>query len=307
MTGYENYRQVLRYLPERISSAFSKTPRGEAETINEIRLRTNRPLSVSVKGKNYYVTKSGSLTSHRSLGIDCTKADVTEAFKKVCDYSIHSFEKEIARGFITIEGGNRVGICGTAVGSSGSIDGIKYINGLNFRIASEVSGAGESICHQFFSNAPVSMLIVGEPLSGKTTLLRDICRCLGDKYRLSVIDERSEICACYCGEPQNQIGTFTDVFDGFDKRNGIETAVRVMSPQLVICDEIGGKNDCDAIIDSVNSGVKFVATVHGNNFEEVLSRPHIQKLFGYGIFEYGVLLENSSAPGVIREIKKFGR
>ncbi len=306
MESLTNYRKIGKYLPEHMARALSKVPSASAMGINEIRLRTNRPLAVSVKGENLFITENGSFTSHASLGMICKSSDITRSFKAVCDYSIHSFEKDISRGFITIEGGNRVGICGTAVGN-GSIDTIKYISGLNFRVSGQALNIGEGLCRQFFDREPVGMLIMGVPLSGKTTMLKSMCYHLGSKYRLSIIDERSEIGAVYHGEPQNEIGMFSDIFDGFDKKSGIETAVRVMSPQIVVCDEIGGRSDCDAIMDSVNTGVRFLASVHGRDVEEVISRRHIRQLIDAGIFEYGVLLSGEHDPGNIAAIQRFGR
>ena len=132
-----------------------------------------------------------------------------------------------------------------------------------------------------------------------------MCRILGEKYKISVIDERSEIAAVYHGEAKNDIGTFTDIFDGYPKGEGITSAVRVMSPEIVICDEIGGKRDCNAILDSVNSGVKFIATVHGSSVEEVLKRRNIADLISNEIFQYGVLLGSGSRIGEVMEIKKI--
>lgn len=287
----QNYKKVLNYLPEKISCIFRKIPSDTAENINEIRLRVNRPIAVTSLGENYFVTANGSLTLSDSLSIICTSGDILDSFKAVCEYSIHSYQKEISQGFITIEGGNRVGICGTAVGQE-KIETLKYISGLNFRIAGQAIGCGSKLCEKLFYNGLTSVLIIGEPLSGKTTYLRDICRILGKQHRISIIDERSEIAACHHGIPQNDIGSFSDVLDGFDKKNGIETAIRVMSPEIVVCDEIGGKDDCIAILESINSGVKFLASVHGKSIDEILKREHIKKLVDYGIFEFAVFLED---------------
>ncbi|MBE6844920.1 MAG: hypothetical protein E7508_04290 [Ruminococcus sp.] len=306
MSGLKNYKKILNYLPQKISCMFKKIPYVTAESINEIRLRVNRPVSVTSLGENLFVTPSGALTSSASLGIICTLDDIAESFRAVCDYSVHSYQKEISLGYITTEGGNRVGICGTAVGTVQKIETVKYISGLNFRIANEVEGSGEKICRQLFEKGLTSVLVTGVPLCGKTTVLRDICRILGKKHRISIIDERGEIAACYHGVPQNNIGDFSDVLNGYDKKNGIETAIRVMSPELVVCDEIGGKSDCEAILASVNSGVRFLASVHGRKIEEILQREHIKKLICHGIFEYAVLLDSGLSVGQIKEIRKIG-
>lgn len=305
MTEIKNFRKVLLYMPKRIASAIGKISSENISRINEIRLRTNRPISISSFGKNYYVTENGGLTTHKTLGIISRKDDINESFRAICDYSIHSYKNEISEGFITLEGGNRVGICGTAVLSGQCVETLKYINGLNFRIAGQVVGCSEEICNRLYDTNIVSLLIIGPPLSGKTTILKDMCRILGEKYKISVIDERSEISAVYHGVSQNDIGTLTDIFDGYPKGEGITSAVRVMSPEIIICDEIGGKKDCDAILDSVNSGVKFISSVHGSSIEEILKRSNIAKLISNGIFQYGVLLGSGNRLGEIIEIQKL--
>lgn len=305
MTEIKNFRKVLLYMPKRIASAIGKISSENISRVNEIRFRVNRPISISSFGKNYYVTENGGLTTHKTLGIISRKDDINESFRAICDYSIHSYKNEISEGFITLEGGNRVGICGTAVLSGQCIETLKYINGLNFRIAGQVVGCSEEICNRLYDTNIVSLLIIGPPLSGKTTILKDMCRILGEKYKISVIDERSEISAVYHGVSQNDIGTLTDVFDGYPKGEGITSAVRVMSPEIIICDEIGGKKDCDAILDSVNSGVKFISSVHGSSIEEILKRSNIAKLISNGIFQYGVLLGSGNRLGEIIEIQKL--
>ncbi len=305
MTEIKNFRKVLLYMPKRIAEAIGKISSENIRRINEIRFRVNKPVSISSFGKNYYVTEKGGLTTCKTLGIISNKNDINESFRAICDYSIHSYKSEISEGFITLEGGNRVGMCGTAVLNGQCIETLKYINGLNFRIAGQVIGCSEKICNRLYDKNIVSLLIIGPPLSGKTTVLKDICRILGEKYKISIIDERSEISAVYHGESQNDIGTLTDIFDGYPKGEGITTAVRVMSPEIIICDEIGGKKDCDAILDSINSGVKFIASVHGSTIEEILKRNNIAKLISNGIFQYGVLLGSGSRLGEIIEIKKL--
>ncbi|MGN1481659.1 stage III sporulation protein AA [Porcipelethomonas sp.] len=305
MADIKNYKKIISYFPERISGVLSRISAENIGGINEIRLRVNRPVSVSSFGQNYFVTESGSLTEHKGLGITAGYSDINECFKAVCDYSVHSYLRQISEGFITIEGGNRVGICGTAVTGMGGIETLKYISGLNFRIAGQVRGCGEQICLKLFKDRPSGLLIIGPPLSGKTTVLKDMCRILGEKYRISVIDERSEIGAVYHGQPQNDIGPMTDIFDGYPKGIGITSAVRVMSPDIIVCDEIGGSDDCKAIAGAVNSGVKFIASVHGSSFEEISSGRYMQELIKTGIFQYYVLLGSGKHLGEILTVRKI--
>lgn len=306
MNDLKNIRKVMKCLPYKCVKALEMSSQNDLKSVNEIRLRIARPITVTISGKSYFLTEYGGFSEYKSMGIICTKDELSESFKAVCDYSVHSFRREISQGFITLEGGNRVGICGTAVANDSDFGTLKYISGLNFRIAGQVKGCSEKIYQKFFSESPEGLLIVGPPLSGKTTILKDLCRLLGEKYRVCVIDERSEIAAVYQGEPQNDIGTLTDVLDGYSKSDGINTAVRVMSPEIIICDEIGGKPDCQAIAESVNSGVNFVVSAHASSVSEIIKKENIGIILKCGIIKNVILLGTGVNTGKIIDSGKIG-
>ena len=193
-------------------------------------------------------------------------AEIAECIKSFCDHSLHSFEKELKEGFITLKGGHRAGFCGTAVVKNGFLESVKDISSINIRIAREVTGAGESLRTTVFDNNFRGLLICGRPMSGKTTVLRDLCRIIGDRHKLAVIDGRGEIAAVYGGVPQNNVGTFTDVLNGYGKPEGVEIATRVLSPEYIACDEITGCGDCVKLC--LNSGVKMIFTLHCGTLEQ---------------------------------------
>ena len=130
--------------------------------------------------------------------------------------------------------------------------------------------------------------------------MRDICRQLGGIYKLSIIDERGEIAAVYVWEPQNDIGRFSDVFDGYPKPIGILTAIRVMSPQVIVCDEIGNEEECKELISSVNSGVNIIASAHAGSIDELYQRKHIMSLIESGVFTEIIVLDNGANIGRIK-------
>lgn len=199
-------------------------------------------------------------------GKPVTVNEIAECIKGFCDHSLHSFEKELKEGFITLRGGHRAGFCGTAVVKNGTFEGLKDISGINIRIAKEVTGAGEPLKSAVFGDDFKGLLICGKPMSGKTTVLRDLCRIIGDRRKLSVIDSRGEIAAVYCGVPQNNVGTFTDVLNGYGKEEGVEIATRTLSPEYIACDEITG---CDGLVRlCLNSGVKMIFTLHCGSMEQ---------------------------------------
>ncbi len=305
MTNEKNFRKVISYIPDRIATELKNLPDESVGMINEIRLRINRPVIISMSGRNFFLSYGGRFSENPHNAVTADASDINGAFRAVCDYSVHSYQRQISDGYITIEGGNRVGICGTAVSTDNNVDTLKYISGLNFRISGQVNGCGKKICDRLFSDKPVGLLVIGPPLSGKTTVLKDICRTLGNRFKVSVIDERSEIGAVYHGQPQNDIGIMTDVFDSYPKESGITTAVRVMSPDIIVCDEIGGRADCKAIMKAVSSGVRFIATAHGNSIEEIKSNRHMSELIATGIFQYYVLLGSGTHIGEIMLVRKI--
>lgn len=275
------------------------------DNIHEIRLRTGRPPGIVSFGKEQFLTEKGSLTEYSDMCRCVTSSEIEQTFRAVCDYSIHSYQREISEGFITLEGGNRVGFCGTAVTENGRVTTLKYISGMNFRIAGQVWGCAEILCRKVFADGLHSILVIGAPMSGKTTVIRDVCRILGGKSRICVIDERGEIGAVWQGRPQNDIGNFTDILDGYPKSEGIMTAVRVMSPEVIVCDEIGGEEDCCALLSSANMGVKIIASAHGNSVEDIRKRKYLKELLENGIFDFVVTLGNGNNLGKINTIERL--
>ena len=262
-------RELLCYFAGKTGGAVGKLSDAQLEDIQEIRLRINRPAAVCAEGKIRYITENGQLTYNSKTAVIASEQDMRRTFEAVCQYSVHSFQKEISQGFITVKGGHRVGFCGTPVVRDGSVENIKNINSMNFRIARELKGCAEKLFGSCFSEGLCSLLIAGVPSSGKTTILRDLTRLLGERFKVSAIDERGEIAASWNGVPQNDIGVNTDVFDGYGKAEGISAAVRVMSPQIIVCDEIGSAEDFSALREAASSGVYTVATVHAADMSDL--------------------------------------
>lgn len=202
--------------------------------------------------------------------------EIADCFAEICRYSVYSFEEEIAQGFITLDGGHRVGICGTAVTKNGRITSLKDISGLNIRIAHQIYGCADELYARAFSDGLHSLLLGGRPLSGKTTVLRDLARRLGEHHRVVLIDSRSELAASVRGTPSFDVGLNTDVLCGCKKTEGIMLGIRSLSPEVIICDEIG--NDEDAVEQAMFCGVKIIASAHAESIDQLKKRPSTRGL-----------------------------
>lgn len=288
--------RILQYFCSELKQAI----RNLGDNVTEIRLRKNAPMIVMIGDKRFFATSGGCLTSVYSSGcIKVTEDALQRTFEAVCRYSVHSYYENICSGFITLDGGHRVGICGTAVIDGGTVKNVKNISSLNFRVAHSVKGCADKIFKQYLSVKPCNLLIAGAPARGKTTLLRDLCRCIGNQYKLSVIDSRGELAAVYNGVPQNDVGINTDVFNGYLKSSGIETAVRVMSPDVIVCDELG-YDDAAAVEYAALCGVKICTAVHGEGFEDIKKRLPFYKAFDVIIF-----LASDGRAGTISEVMEL--
>ncbi len=279
--------QALMLLSPRTQELIKSISEAEKPEINEIRLRRGGKLSVSACGREYYVCPGGRLSLCGDDGAELRDDDIDTAFNRALGGSVHSFRREIAEGYVTAAGGCRVGFCGQAVISpeKGYVtDSVRDISSVNIRIARQIKGCAEQLFSQAYKSGLTGLLIAGPPSSGKTTVLRDLTRLLSEKHRVSLIDERNEIAASVGGRPQNDVGPHTDVFSSYDKYSAIMTAVRVMSPQVIVCDEIGSRKDLEALGYALGSGVCIAATCHAASYEQVCGKKNIKKLIRAGAF-----------------------
>ena len=298
MTVTSKFRSVLPYLPNALRQPLGNIP--EQTEMREIRLRLGRPMQVIRGGEAYTVSPQGILYPPDQEGITVTRQILDICFQSICAHSVHSWQAAIRQGFITIADGCRVGLCGTAVIQNHQLETIRNISGMNIRIASERIGCAAPLFNQI---NPVlrtgGLLITGAPASGKTTILRDLARLLGSRHRVCILDERGELAAVRNGVPQYAIGTQTDVFDGYPKAAAVEIAVRVMSPEYLICDEIGDAEETECLLQSVHTGVRIIAAAHAGSIAELRMRPQIRRLLDAGVFRCIVLLGSGMQCGQV--------
>lgn len=239
--------EILKYFPCNIYNILKKEMDENAiKNIQEIRIRCNRPIILKLRNGDIIIDYI------------INQCELLQILEKICNNSIYAYKNQICNGFITIKGGHRVGITGTAVIEDEKVINLKYINGINFRIAREVFNCSEKIIEQIIdkeNNTIYNTLIVSSPGKGKTTILRDTIRKISNGIpeldflgkNCGVVDERGEIAAIYHGVPQNDIGIRTDVIENISKAQGMKMLIRSMTPEIIACDEIGTKEDAEAI------------------------------------------------------------
>lgn len=296
-------QSALRIVPAVLRSQLLLATQAYVGKVQDIVLRTERPICVYINNEQYYLTKNGCLTqslSSQELAV-ASQQQVAECFNNACGYSVYSHINEIKEGFITIKGGHRVGITGTAVVSSGEVMNVRDISTVSVRISREIIGCADKITRDFYKDRG-GILLCGSPCSGKTTVLRDVARLLSAEYagRVSLIDTRGELAGVCQGMYQNNIG-LCDVMDGYPRSKGIEQAIRSLSPQYIVCDEIGSHSDVQALLSGVNSGVRFVASIHADNREELLRHKNANEILGTQAFNKILFLSGRASPGVVKE------
>jgi stage III sporulation protein AA len=281
------------------------------DKLQEIRLRMNAPLLIIYANQESFITEDAKISDNPRKAIIITKNEIKETMEYISNYSLYAFEDEIRQGFITINGGHRIGIAGKTIMEDDVIKGMKHISFINIRLAHQVKGCANPVLPYLFNEQASGIyhtLIISPPRCGKTTLLRDIIRQLSDGsshhsgMSIGVVDERSEIGACYMGTPQNELGMRTDILDCCPKAKGMMMLIRSMSPQIIAVDEIGSKEDMDAIDYVIGCGCKLIATVHGSSIEDIKNKPILGELVKKKLFERYIILSNIKGVGHLEEI-----
>lgn len=258
------WKELLAILPLRMRQEVDRLGRAEAQ---EIRLRTGKPPELILPGKTV------------SLNHDITDDDLHFVVNTACRYSPWT-AATAANGYITAPGGHRIGLCGEATVSGCNMTGFRSIRSVNIRIARDFPGIAEKL-----AGIGGNLLLLGPPGSGKTTLLRDLIRQRSKGEHVAVVDERGELF------PRGlDTGCWVDILTGCPKPQGIDAVLRTLGPDTVAVDEITAAADCDALVQAGWCGVRLLATVHGADRRDLMSRQVYRPILDSGLFDTLVIL-----------------
>ncbi len=289
--------ELLKFFPEEIKIALRKS---NLNNVEEIRIRANKPIILKQENEEYVIQ------------IIITPEMILQIMQKICDNSIYTYQNQICEGFITLKGGHRVGITGNAVMNDGKVSNLNYMSSLNFRIARQIFNCSNQILPFILDtkeNQIFNTLIISPPGIGKTTVLRDLIRKISNGIpemsfkgiTVGVVDERGELSATDKGVAQNDLGIRTDIINNIPKAIGMKMLIRSMAPKVIVADEIGSKEDIEAIEYAITSGVKGIFTAHGASLEEIRQNPILNKLILENRIDRIILLDKMRKAHLIYE------
>lgn len=290
--------EIMHMFPQAMRNKWKRVAQ-MADRLQEIRLRVKVPAAVLVDGREWFVDELGNLLDRPPKGCGSEPEELEALLKHLCQYSVYAFADEIRQGFITIQGGHRVGLAGQVIlEEKNQIRNLKYIRYLNIRIAHEVKGVSDDILAYLYDRqgGVYNTLLVSPPGCGKTTMLRDIIRHLsngtmyGPGMNVSVVDERSEIAGSYMGVAQNDVGIRTDILDGCPKQEGMMMLIRAMAPKVLAVDELGSEEDIRALQTASGCGCRLLATIHGSSLEEIRTKKYMCDIMEDKLFERYLVL-----------------
>lgn len=281
-------QEILHIMPVRLRDTIARRLQDE-KGVEEIRIRIGQPIELRYAEKSVWMSQT------------VTVSDMEEMLTFISRYSIYAYEEEIRQGYLTMEGGNRIGFAGQVRLLDGQVNRMTNIRFLNIRIAGERKGCAKEILPWLYEDGEfLNTLLLSNPGVGKTTCLRDCIRLISDGdgqhpgKKVCVIDERSEIAACHLGIPCNDLGMRTDVLDGCPKQAGMRMALRSMSPEVIAVDELGGSEDASSIEEMILCGCRVLGTMHGDCMEYIIRHSGMDRIYQNRLFRRYIFLQKQA-------------
>jgi len=270
------WQAYLNLLPHQIRQAVDNMGR---ETLQELRMRVGLPPELILQHNTKRLQQS------------ITSDDIAFVINSASEYSPWA-ANTVGQGFITAQGGHRIGICGVCTVYNGKVSGISQPTSLCLRVARDFCGIAQKA-----AAIRDSVLIIGPPGSGKTTLLRDFIRTKSNlgQGSIAVVDEREEIFPLHKGRACFSFGERTDILSGCGKAEGIEAVLRSMNPEWIAVDEITAQSDADALLHAGWCGVNLVATAHAGSLYDLRTRPIYQPLIKHNLFSNIIVLRRDKS------------
>lgn len=282
------FQEASGLLPPWLRGQAEALPEERRAVAEEFRLRAGRPPAV--------VFSEGEIPVPGCQERPVTSEDILTVLEIASQGSVHTVLERLKNGYVSVRGGHRLGLCGSAVVRDGVMSNLRQISSLAIRIARQVPSAASEVLPDLLEEGVIqSTLILSPPGGGKTTLLREIIRCVSDgegalPRRVGIADERGELAALEAGVPRMDVGARTDVMDGCPKQTGLMMLLRGMNPQVLAMDEITAPSDALALETAAGCGVTLLATAHAAGLRDLEVRPVYRRLGQADIFRRVVVI-----------------
>ncbi len=305
--------RIMEHLPRRLQFPLQILSQSGEGEVQEIRMRLGSPLHLLTARGEGFLGSDGFLTGRGKQAVIIEDKDLEQFLLSVSGGSFYTLEEDMRWGFTTLAGGHRVGFAGQALMENGYLKRFRQISSVNIRVARQYQGCSRKILPYLLcptEKTILSTLVVSPPGAGKTTVLRDlILQCSSGVEELGlagvkvgVVDERSEIAACYQGKPQLDVGPRTDILDACPKYRGLLLLLRAMSPGVLACDELGQEEDARAIRETARAGAVMLTTLHGSALADLKKRPLLEEIMGQNFFQRLVFLSSRRGPATLEGI-----
>ncbi len=281
-----------KLLPQEIAKIIEQ--RVGVRAINEIRIRAGQPILLNLGSGKVYLSEDGTTTSEKNA-IIATSIMIEDLVFRASECSIYSVNEQIKRGYVMVSGGVRIGLGGNLIIEKGEVKTMTNFSSVNIRLPHRVNGCSLCAYDDIITDKQIyNTLIISPPSCGKTTFLRDLIfetceRCYA--YDMLVIDERGEL------DLDNNLGKFVDKISFSDKKTAFENGIRALSPEVIFTDEIGGREDIEAIDFATKCGVSIIATIHAKDLFELQAKSELRSILKDKVFKRFVVLSKHKGAG----------